>query len=169
MSSDWWAWRLRPKAAPSDVPVTAQALYAEVLKSSLSPGIRKLGFTGSGGRYMKPSETCWALLGLQKSAHSDSSEIRFTLNLLVVNRNTWSKLQTEKHHFSAKPSPGILYGSPVSTARIGSVMPDGEDIWWRLYPGSDVGAVVSAVIDSVRNHALPWFDEEMSRHGCSSA
>jgi hypothetical protein len=80
----WLAWRTRRRVAAAAVSAAAQDLYDQLVKQSLSPALRSLGFTGSGGRYSLRNEDCWVLVGFQKSAYSDGDEVRFTVNLLVA-------------------------------------------------------------------------------------
>jgi hypothetical protein len=87
MDDKWLRWRTRRKTPANAVEVSAQALYDALVKDTLSPAFRALGFKGSGGRYSMPGSDCWALLGLQKSAYSDAAEVQFTINLLVVNKS----------------------------------------------------------------------------------
>lgn len=62
------------------------------MKNQVAPMLRANRLVGSNGRFSVKSETHWALLGFQKSAYSDRSEIRFTVNLLVVRRDEWNEL-----------------------------------------------------------------------------
>ena len=66
---------------------TAQEAFVKMMKEEIAPALRRLGFKGSGQRYELPSPTHWALLGFQKSAYSDSPEVRFTVNVTIAGRD----------------------------------------------------------------------------------
>lgn len=76
------AWKQRPKdfspAAENDP--TPQGVYPDLMKGVFAPALREAGLKGSGGRFELPSEKYWAQLGFQKSAYSDSSALKFTVN-----------------------------------------------------------------------------------------
>lgn len=168
--SDWSSWRFRRRGrdspdAPSAGDVTAQENYAVLVKDRFSPAFRELGLRGSGGRYELPlSVPGWALLGLQKSAHSDKAEIRFTVNLLVVSAATWSSAHEAMPYLPEKPSPGVIYSAGEEQTRIGSIHPDDSgDKWWRVQAGAFPSAVADDVIQDVTALALPWLREQVSR------
>ncbi|MDQ5821800.1 MAG: DUF4304 domain-containing protein, partial [Actinomycetota bacterium] len=109
---------------------TAQETYREMIKAQLAPGLRALGFKGSGRSYELPCPDHWAMLGLQGSKWSDSGEASFTVNLLVVSRSVWERERVEVSHRGPKPNPNQLPGRFAWWKRIGKVMPECEDKWW---------------------------------------
>jgi hypothetical protein len=162
----WLAWRTRRRVAAAAVSVAAQDLYDQLVKQSLSPALRGLGFTGSGGRYSLRNEDCWALVGLQKSAYSDGHEVRFTVNLLVANKQAWDALRAEKTYLPRRPAPGTRYGYEVAQSRIGDLLPDRADAWWRIYNGVDINSVAQDVIASVERFGVPWLREQLAAQRC---
>ncbi len=124
--------------------------------------MRLNGLTGSGGRYALTSDTHWALIGFQKSWYSDRAELRFTVNLLVVRRTVWAELVEQRPHYGAKPSPLTHYGDSVRQERIGMLVDDREDKWWRIYPGQDLAVVESDVLSNLTEHGLPWLRSQVS-------
>jgi hypothetical protein len=167
MDSKWMQWRTRQRVPASSVPVRAQHLYDDMVKRLISPGLRQLGFTGSGGRYSLRADGCWSLLGLQKSVYSDGHEVRFTANLMVANKETWAGLRAEKPYLPERPAPGTLYGDQIAQKRIGSLLPAVEDTWWRVYDGVDLDAVANDVITGIGQHGLPWMRGQMAQQGCA--
>lgn len=157
-------WRTRPrgKHAPSLPDVPAQALYGDFIKNGVSPTLRNHGFSGSGGRYSLKSDSHWALLGFQKSWYSDKAEVRFTVNLLVVRRDVWSDLVVAHPYYGATPSAITLYGPPVRSTRIGKLVDDHEDKWWRVYAGQNMGMLRADVIANVVDAGLPWLREQIA-------
>jgi len=157
--------RLRPKTPGSAVEVTAQAMYAALVKDVLSPGFRELGLKGSGGRYALASPGVWALMSLQKSAYSDATEIRFTVNLLAANKEAWDAARAERPYLPERPAAGVVYGEPTAWARIGTVTPERADKWWRIHAGVDQAVVAAEVLHDVREFALPWLREQLRDRG----
>lgn len=162
----WLRWRNRPRNPEPASDTSAQTLYREFLRSVLSPGLRALGFTGSSGRYSLPAAGCWAQLGFQKSAYSDREEIRFTVNLLVASEKTWAKLRSERPYLPERPAPSRHYGTEVASVRIGSLLPDPADTWWRVYGGADLDAVARDALSSIEHCGLPWLHKQLAQQGC---
>jgi hypothetical protein len=89
---------------------TAQDTYREMMKTQVAPALRGLGFKGSGQNYELPVAGHWAMLGFQKSAWSDASALRFTVNVLVVSRAAWEKARSERSYVPARPTANRLWG-----------------------------------------------------------
>jgi uncharacterized protein DUF4304 len=156
MDDKWLAWRTRRKVRAGEVGVTAQSLYDLLVKEHLSPGLRALGFKGSSGRYALAGVPPFALLGLQKSTYSDAVEVQFTANLMVVSKDTWLALRSQRPHYPERPSPGTLFGDRVPQARIGSLTPSGEDKWWRVTSPDLLSDVASDFLTDVEAVGVPW-------------
>jgi hypothetical protein len=118
--------------------------------------MRAQGLTGSGGRYALASVHDWSLVGLQKSAFSDSDEVRFTVNLTHVSRVVWDRLVSSGRVRSARPSAGVLYGSEVEVVRLGTLLGEPFDKWWTVSPATDNEAVFSEVSAALFAVGLPW-------------
>jgi Domain of unknown function (DUF4304) len=134
---------------------TAQDTYRALVKSQLAPGLRALGFKGSGRSYELPSTTHWAMLGLQASAWSDRKEVRFTVNLLVVPRDVWAAESASHPYLGAKASPNTHPGLFAWWARLGSLMPAGEDTWWRVAAGKSTERLAREVLQAIELYGLP--------------
>ncbi|HYF71751.1 MAG TPA: DUF4304 domain-containing protein [Nocardioides sp.] len=161
MDDKWLAWRTRRKVKADEVAVTAQSLYDLLVKEHLSPGLRALGFKGSGGRYALAGVAPFALLGLQKSAYSDAAEVQFTANLTVVSEDVWQTLRSQRPHYPERPSPGTRYGDRVPQARIGALTPSGEDKWWRVTSPELLSDVASDVLHDVEVYGVPWMRSQL--------
>ena len=132
------------------------------MKQRIAPLLRANGLIGSGGRFSMKSETHWALLGFQKSVYSDRSEVRFTVNLLVVHRDKWDELAARAPHYGPNPTPTITYPAPVRCARIGQLAEDQADKWWRIYPGQDLDLLMSDLQGDLLGSALPWMRQQIA-------
>lgn len=158
----WMSWRSRSKKTTSEVARPVQETYKELVKDQISPVLRDLGLKGSGGRYQLPSDDHWALIGFQRSVYSDAEHIRFTLNVLVVSHEEWSEARAGRTHYPEKPTAGTLWGAG-SQARIGGLMPVGEDYWWDLYPDTFTDELVTDVLGAIRDYALPWMRQQIEQ------
>lgn len=144
----------------AEPPPTALALYAAMMKDDVAPRLRRLGLKGSGGRFHLPSDTCWALLGFQRSAWNDADHVRFTVNLTCVAKAAWEAARETKG-LSERPRPNVHYGLFAPSTRIGALRPDlrpdlREDTWWDVRSGVATGPVADAVMHDIETHGLPW-------------
>ena len=135
--------------------MTAQELYRVLQRDHLAPALRGLGLRGSGGSWVLPSPTHWAVLGLQASRSSTRHEALFTVNVQVVERDAWDLLRAEQPSLGPRPNPGVMAGPPAWWERIGLLMPGGLDHWWTVRPGDDPAVVAGQVAAAVAEHALP--------------
>ena len=152
------AWKHRPQdyTPGSDDDPTPQQVYDQLMKESFAPALRAVGLKGSGGRFELPSEKYWSQLGFQKSAYSDSAALKFTVNLSVIDRETWAEHAAAEPHLGKKPAPSILYGSWAEQARIGQLTPPGEDLWWWLNRGDAPGPVAEQVVPTLLDVGVAW-------------
>ncbi len=157
-------WKHRPRVkAPDDASLPSpQQTYAEMMKATFGPALRGEGLRGFGGRFELPSEEYWALVGFQKSAHSDGQEVRFTVNLSVIRRDVWAEHAEAQPLLGERPKPTINYGSWADQARIGALTPDGSDKWWRIVRGVDPGHVAKDAVSDLLTYGVPWLRERTS-------
>jgi hypothetical protein len=135
-----------------------------MLRERVAPGLRELGFRGSGQRFHIPSSTHWALLGFQKSKWSDQRHVSFTINMTVVSHVAWEQARQQYPWMDERPRAVVSEDAKRIDgywhSRIGKVMPDKQDKWWDLGPGVDVDRLALEVVSAVRWFGLP----EMRRH-----
>ena len=140
---------------------TAQETYNEMLKTAIAPGLRSIGFKGSGQNYRLPSDDHWAMLGFQKSTSSDAGHVRFTVNVLVVSRSKWDAVRAESPHLPERPTATTFWGTFVWQKRIGDLLSGGEDLWWEIEAGVDPSGLADAVVWAVRDSVLPAMHRQM--------
>ena len=140
---------------------TAQETYNELLKSLIAPGLRAIGFKGSGQNYRLSSDDSWAMLGFQKSTSSDATHVRFTANVLVVSRSGWDAARAESPHLPERPTATTYWGTYVWQKRIGELLPGGEDMWWDVEAGDDAAELADAIVWAVRDYVLPAMRRRM--------
>lgn len=139
---------------------TAQETFRRMLKEEVAPGLRALGFRGSGQNYQLPSETYWALLGFQR-AFSDAKALHFTLNLHVVLRSAWEVEGSEHPWMSVRPTATTGGWKFTWWKRIGELTPTGQDLWWELRACTDSTMLAAAVLWAVEDFSLPAMREQL--------
>ncbi|MEU4712885.1 DUF4304 domain-containing protein [Micromonospora purpureochromogenes] len=135
--------------------MTAQDAYHSVLRDVVAPALREMGFKGSGKLYRLDDEKCWVRLGFQSSVSNSAARVKFTVNLLVADKDAWTGSRDEKHYLPEVPSPNISYGQPFWWERIGALMPSGRDHWWTITDPLVASNVALEVVAAVRKFALP--------------
>jgi hypothetical protein len=140
---------------------TAQDTYREMMKTQVAPGLRALGFKGSGQKYELPSPDHWAMLGFQKSAWSDAGALRFTVNVFVVSRTGWETARTQRSYVPAQPTANRLWGDFVWQRRIGTLFPGREDFWWEVDANSRTDDLAAEVVAAIEEFALPAIREQI--------
>ena len=139
-----------------------QDRYAAMVKEQISPGMRRLGFTGTAGRYELASPSHWLLVGLQKSSGSSPLGVKFTVNVCAISFTDWMRMSARQPRLGARPSAYYLHDPPARSARIGQLM-GGDDHWWRLDPATDPAAIAAEVLDAVSTFAVPWLHQHARR------
>jgi hypothetical protein len=134
--SEWQAFQLDP-AATKGTDETAQVTFARFLKERFAPALRDLGFKGSGSRYRLDRHPFQGGLSSQKSQYSNRAVVDFTINLWV-------------RHL---PTEQTFWGD-----RIGSIMPEAVDIWWRIPAAAALDALQIDVVGAVRDYAVVFFE-----------
>ena len=94
--------------------------------------------------------------------------MQFTVNLLVVRRDEWESLVAEHPYYGAKPSASVLYSEPVRSTRIGFLLEEPGDRWWRIYEGHDIDRVRSEVVSALIDKGLPWLREQIAASSSST-
>ena len=140
---------------------SVQTKFKLLMKERIAPRLREDGLKGSGQNYYLPSESHWALIGFQKSMFSDSHELKFTINLYVVNKNEWEKARKERSYFPAKPTPTTKWGIGWER-RIGFLLPERCDHWWSMEANSNLEKISDQVINFIVKYALPAINEQLN-------
>jgi len=138
-----------------------QDIFKELLKNSVAPRLRECGLKGSGQNYSIKSDSHWALIGLQKSMFSDSTGLKFTINLYVVSKAEWEATRQDRSYLPAKPTANVHW--PVGwVKRIGYLMPQGQDYWWSVDSTTNLQGLVSEVVEAICNKAVPAMQEQIT-------
>lgn len=151
-------WKHRPKefASAGDDASMPQQVYADLMKTRCAPALRSVGLKGSNGRFELPSDKYWIQLGFQKSAYSDGQEVRFAVNLSVIQRARWEAAVAVKPYLGKAPSPSTRYGQIQQSVRLGQLVTGGNDHWWSIARGIDVGSLAEEVTTALLDLGVPW-------------
>lgn len=145
-------------------PASAQTLFTAFVRDLLSPALRELGFAGSNGDYSLRSDRCWALLSLQKSVSSTAAEVRFTVNLTVIDKAAWAEARAAWPHLPERPSSANLsYGIGAPAERLGPLAPEATDKWWNLARDARSKSIADEVVAMIGRYGLPWLHDQMAR------
>jgi hypothetical protein len=154
-----------PRTRPVERPnaLTAPAIYRNLVKSQLSPGLRELGFKGSGNRFELPSTAYWVVLGLQGSLANEAHRMRFTVNLSVVSKQVWADEVADHPYLPQRPGPmGQVRGPGSASQRLGYLDPaTDEDMWWIISVDRSNDDVMDDVLGRVDTYAVPWLRSHM--------
>jgi hypothetical protein len=118
-------------------PETMLDVYKDMMKSRVAPPMRELGFRGSGGKFriVRGDFTGWA--DVQKSRWNTKAEVEFTFNVGVFYNLAQSHIKG-------------IWGD-----RIGSLLPDRRDKWWKIDSKEASEGVHKEVIEALSRYALP--------------
>ena len=114
-----------PQTGPS-----ARDGYVRMMRTTVVPELRRLGFTGSGRRFTLQTPRRPGAIEFQQSQGNTWMGVKFTANVSV-----------------ASPFGG--------TARLGSISHHGGDHWWSVWAGFPSDDVAADLITAIRDHALP--------------
>ncbi|MFI0967277.1 DUF4304 domain-containing protein [Streptomyces sp. NPDC021080] len=125
------------------------------IRTGVAPGLRKLGFVGSGQVFELSDPDTWLLLGIQKSRWSSAAQLRFTVNIAAVSKEKWQDILSSGAKYPSRPSPNMVYGKGAWWGRIGQLMPGGQDFWWTVTSDSDPDEIGREVLSACEEYAVP--------------
>ena len=141
---------------------TAQEVLSTAVRTGIAPELRKLGFVGSGQVFELPDSEMWLLLGIQKSSGATATQLRFTVNAAAISKEKWQEALDSGAKYPAKPSPNKVYGKWAWWARIGKLMPGGQDFWWTVTGDTAPDELARKVVSACVDYALPALQEQRS-------
>lgn len=136
--------------------------YLRMLRTTVRPELKRLGFTGSGAAYTLPTPDHFATISFQQSSGNTWVRAKFTVNVQVIARRDWSQYAAQHGHGDT-PDPDSHY-RVGSTERLGQLSRHGYDYWWSVWAGFPTTDVAGDVIAAIRTGALPAMRQRIS-HG----
>lgn len=139
--------------------VSAQSVFADMLRTEIAPRMRTLGFKGSGRSYELPDPDRWLIVAFQKDYYSRADCVRFTVNLTIADKREWDESRVKAPRLPLRPSGNAHYLQARSgVIRLGNLMPpDGQDRWWEVGPLRPSGPPARRVLRAIERLAIPWF------------
>ena len=119
--------------------------FTNQLLAALAGVLEPAGYSRRGPLFSRRVEDVVHLVQLQKSQSSAADYVSATINLAI-----WV--------------PALAFGSAsVASApvreRLGSVMPEHDDIWWELSSLESADEIVASLVQALVSYGLPWFEE----------
>jgi hypothetical protein len=140
---------------------TAQDSYKNMLRSEIGPGLRALGFKGSGGRYVLPDDERWQLVAFQGNRYNRADRVSFTVNLTAADKAKWAQTRADQMWLPEQPTGNSHF--PVDKMiliRLGNLLPPlGEDRWWDVTPDRTTAPVSSEVLGAIETFGIPWLQK----------
>lgn len=131
--------------------ITATDRYKRMLRDEVAPVLRRMGFQGSGPNFRLPDAEEYLLLSFQASTSSTADEVKFTVNLAVINKADW---EAQQQAWWGRPS-ATTQGPIGEYERLGILMPDGDDIWWQISAHSETADASADVCAAIRTTGIP--------------
>jgi hypothetical protein len=147
---------------------TAQETFLTIMREQIAPGLRAVGFRGSGSVYTLLDDRVWRLLGFQRSRSSDRRRVRFTVNLTAADRVGWEAARQVEPWLGARPSGNgnyLLSPDVFSFTRIGLLMPSHQDLWWDVNAEETGSRIAEEVLSVIKTYGVPWLREGPSSVG----
>jgi len=139
--------------------ISAIDAYNAMLKDTVGPRMRELGFRGSGGVYTRPDPDYFIRVGFQKSVYGSRQHVKFTLNLSAISKAQWGHARTDRTNLPKEPAANTFYGLEHWQRRINLLMPAQErPPWWELTPQTDTPTLAREVLLAIERYALPAID-----------
>ena len=122
----------------------------------LKPSLKQLGFSNRGPFFYLHKEHYWGIIGLQKSDESTATQIIYTINIGVCSQTITDFNESLKSDI--KPDFDLCQWK----IRIGDLIAQGEDIWWKIDERTNLDKVYQEVGNLLINTVLPEMQKYMS-------
>ncbi len=117
------------------------------------------GFRQRSQNFICETSECWGVINFQKSRYSAVDEKSFTINLAIASKRILE--------YQGKPtsSPPPSYACHWAEIRIGSLMPDRKDKWWRLSDEASYSLAEGEVRTALSDLAIPLMSPHLTEQG----
>lgn len=131
----------------------------KLLLNSVTAVLKQKGYDKKGTTFYIFKDNNWGLLNFQKGRSSTKEAVLFTLNIGIV--SSLLRQSIDRDYSTSKPEPGHYHWE----TRIGFLMSEKGDFWWRLDGSDDVENVIIYVISALNQLAIPTIDKHISDEG----
>lgn len=110
------------------------------------------GFSRRAPHLFRQSNDLFHCVHFQSSRWGSRDAGNFTINLVVTSASLY-------HHWTGRSLPTNPATAlwPIQQ-RLGSVCPEGRDLWWDVSVETDVPALAAEISHRLQAHGLPFFD-----------
>ena len=144
---------------------TAQALYAEMMKSVVAPFLRSHGFKRKGQQFSRTTNGYLEGVDLQKSRWNTKDEVSFTVNLAVYHP------VAQEEQISAWQAAMGRWGRDIRVVptvgnlgdRLGHLTPEAIDKWWTFHDRGEMEKAARSVIADLADYGLPRMAQETAK------
>ena len=133
--------------------MSAQETLARMLREEVAPELRRWGMRGSGRNFELPDPRAFLLVGIQSSTSSTADEVRFTVNLAVIDRAQWDAERAP--WWPERPTATSGLGIRWSRRLPFLLAEYARDHWWTVRANEDTAAIAGEVLAALRDHGLP--------------
>jgi len=147
----------------SQQPETAQDAYKALLRTRIAPGLRTMGFKGSGNSFSMVRGDYGVGVNFQKNKWSTRDSVTFDVNLSVVhqaNNESFERENVVARRLGKEievPTSGNFF------TRLSKLGQPKENFPWAVTRGGSNDEVALDVLDAIRVHFLPKVEEELRR------
>jgi hypothetical protein len=128
--------------------VTTRERYDAMIKSPIGVHLRELGFRKQRNAFFRSTEHGWIAIDFQASQFGTRESVSFTVNLGA----NFVELRTSGEE------PPLLGRAHVEFQRLGHLLPQARDYWWRLEPDTDLDSIANELIWALDQYAIPWLE-----------
>ncbi|MBW8310960.1 MAG: DUF4304 domain-containing protein [Rhizobium sp.] len=125
--------------------------------------LKPFGFKRLAPHYWRDSDGLFHVVNFQASQWGTRDEGRFTINLAVSQPDLYYAFTGKA--FPSNPASALW---PINV-RIGHLVPDQRDLWWKVSASSDLRSIGAEVAVVLREYGLPFFQQYASAASLSAA
>ncbi|NUU18264.1 hypothetical protein HP550_13485 [Cellulomonas humilata] len=136
--------------------MNAKDVRLEMMRSTVVPGLRTLGWRGSAPHFHLPvASGDLALLSFQATMHTSPTATMFTFEIAHITPERLAERRAQDPSVPARPPAWFGQWAGGWSSRIGALLDPGLDRWWVLRHPEDAPAVAAEVLLLVRDVAMP--------------
>ncbi len=142
----------------------ASQTFTSFLRDDIAPGLRQMGFRGSGKRFYLPDSDHYAVVSFHTAKTSFADRVKFTLNVSIVDKASWQRARIECPELPQQPSAVATYGldDGVWWQPVGTIV-GGHERWWFLdAAGTKRDFLAREVLGAVEAAVLPVLRERLT-------
>lgn len=125
-------------------------LLIDPVLAALRDSLKRRGYSKSGSTFRLRNPDTISIVSLQSSNSSSSSLVKVTVNLGVHIPALQDPQRTEKNR---------SISSCHWRQRIGSLMPEKNDVWWSIQTPEEASSVATAITRAVEQFGLPAVEQ----------